>query len=68
MKSDLKKQQRTEILKGQPIKEIIDMQNMPQPVDCWKESKIMSPVYYFLFNTGDQKKTVANQTVTDLKF
>ena len=37
-----------------------------------RESKIMSPsaylaavVYYFLFNTVDQKKTVVNQAVVD---
>ena len=45
---------------------------MPRPVERWAESKIMSPsaylataVYYFLFNTIDQKKTVANQAVAD---
>ena len=39
----------------------------------WAESKIMLPssylaagVYYFLYNTVDQKKTVANQVVADL--
>ena len=45
---------------------------MPRPVERWAESKIMSPsaylaaaVYYFLFNTIDQKKMIANQAVSD---
>ena len=57
---------------GLPIEEIIKEQNMPRPVEHWAESKIMSPsaylavaVYYFLFNTADQKKTIANQAVSD---
>ena len=46
---------------------------MPRPVERWTESKIMLPsaylvaaVYFFLYNTVDQKKTVANQAVADL--
>ena len=67
MKSDRERQQRIESLKGQPIEEIIDKQNMPRPVLHWAESKILSPssylaaaVYFFLYNTVDQKKTVTN--------
>ena len=73
MKSDRERQQRMESLKGQPIEEIIDKQNMPRPVLCWAESKILSPssylaaaVYCFLCNTVDQKKMVPNQAVADL--
>ena len=61
------------MMSGQPIEEIVQEQNMPQPVERWAESKIMSPslylaaaVYYFLFNTVNQKTTVANQVVVDL--
>ena len=46
---------------------------MPRPVECWIESKIMSPsaylaaaVYYFLYSVVDQKKAVGNQAVADL--
>ena len=46
---------------------------MPRLVECWVESKIMSPsaylaaaVYYFLYSVVDQKKTVGNQVVADL--
>ena len=73
MKSDRERQQRMENLKGQPIEEIIDKQNMLRPVLHWAESKILSPssylaaaVYFFLYNTVDQKKTVPNQAVADL--
>ena len=45
---------------------------MPRPVERWAESKIMSPsaylvaaVYYFLFNTIDQKKMIVNKVVSD---
>ena len=73
MKSDREQQHRMENLKGQPIEEIINEQNMPRPVLCWAESKILSPssylaaaVYFFLYNTIDQKKTIPNQAVADL--
>ena len=73
MKLDREQQQRAEMLKGWPIKEIIEMQNVPRLVERWKDLKIMSPsaylaavFYYFVFNTVDQKKTLANQTVADL--
>ena len=46
MKSDRERQQRMESLKGQPIEEIIDEQNMPRPVLRWAESKILSPSSY----------------------
>ena len=46
---------------------------MPRPVPRWAESKIMSPsaylaaaVYFFLYNTVDQTKSVSNQAVADL--
>ena len=46
---------------------------MPRPVLHWAESKILSPssylaaaVYFFLYNTVDQRKTVPNQVVADL--
>ena len=59
-------------MRGQPIEELVKEQNMPHPVERLTESKIMSPssylaaaVYYFLYNTVDQKKTVANQAVAD---
>ena len=72
MKTERECQQKAEMMRGQPIEEIIKEQNMPQPVERWVESKIMSPstylvaaVYYFLFNTVDQKKTVANQAVAE---
>ena len=42
MKSDRERQQRVENMKGQPIEEIINEQNMPRPVLHWAESKIMS--------------------------
>ena len=64
MKTECEWQQRAEMMKGQPIEEIVKEQNMPQPVARWAESNIMSPssylvaaVYYFLYNTVDQKKT-----------
>ena len=72
MKSECEHQQKAEQMRGLPIEEIIKEQNMPRLVECWAESKIMSPsaylaaaVYYFLFNTVDQKKTIANQAVSD---
>ena len=72
MKSECERQQKAEQMRGLPIEDIIKEQNMPRPVECWVESKIMSPsaylaaaVYYFLFNTIDQKKTIANQAVSD---
>ena len=62
MKSDRERQQRIENLKGQPIEEVIDEQNMPRPILHWAESKILSPssylaaaVYLCLYNTVDQK-------------
>ena len=65
MKSERERQQKAEQMWGLPIEDIIKEQNMPRPVECWAESKIMSPsayleaaVYYFLFNTVDQKKQV----------
>ena len=71
MKSECECQQKAEQMRGLPIEDIIKEQNMPRPVECWAVSKIMSPsaylaaaVYYFLFNTVDQKKTVANQAVS----
>ena len=72
MKSERECQQRAEQMLGLPIEDIIKEQNMSRPMEWWAESKIMSPsaylvaaVYYFLFNTVDQKKTVANQAVAD---
>ena len=72
MKMESECQQKAEMMRGQPIGEIIKEHNMPRLVERWAESKIMSPsaylaaaVYYFLFNTVDQKKTVANQTVAE---
>ena len=72
MKSEHEHQQRAEQMWGLPIEDIIKEQNMPRPMERWAESKIMSPsaylaaaVYYFLFNTIDQKKTIANQAVVD---
>ena len=72
MKSEREHQQKEEQMRGLPIEDIIKEQNMPRPVECWAESKIMSPsaylvavVYYFLFNTVDQKKMIANQVVSD---
>ena len=72
MKSEREHQQKAEQMRGLPIEEIIKEQNMPRPVECWAESKTMSPsaylvaaVYYFLFNTIDQKKTIVNQAVSD---
>ena len=72
MKSEHEHQQKAEQMQGLPIEDIIKEQNMPRPVECWVESKIMSlspylavAVYYFLFNTIDQKKMIANQTVLD---
>ena len=73
MKSDREQQQRLENLKGQLIEEVINEQNMSRPVLRWAESKILSPslylatgVYFFLYNTVDQKKTVPNQAVADM--
>ena len=73
MKTEREWCEKAEQLRGLPIKDIIKEQNMPRPVECWVESKIMSPsaylaaaVYYFLFGMVDQKKAVANQTVADL--
>ena len=72
IKTECERQQKAEMMRGQPIEEIVKEQNMPRPVERWAESKIMSPssylaaaVYYFLFNTVDQKKTVANKAVVD---
>ena len=72
MKSERERQQKAEQMQGLPIEDIIKDQNMPRPVEHWAGSKIMSPsaylaavVYYFLFNTVDQKKTVVNQAVVD---
>ena len=46
---------------------------MPRPVECWVDSKIMSPsaylaaaVFYFLYGVMDQKKAVVNQMVAEL--
>ena len=73
MKSDREYHEKAEQLRGSPIEDIIREQNMPRPVECWAESKIMSlsayltaAVYYFLYNVANQKKTVANQMVADL--
>ena len=73
METEHKWQQQTEVMRGQPIEEIVQEQNMPRPVERWTKLKIMSPssylaaaVYYFLFNMVNQKKTVANQIVADL--
>ena len=41
-------QQKAEMMRGQPIKEIVKKQNMPQPVERWAESKIMSPSSYLV--------------------
>ena len=73
MKTERERQQRLEQLKGTPIEEIIRDQNMPCPKPRWKDSKIMSPsaylaaaVYFFLYNTVDNTKSVSNQAVADL--
>ena len=72
MKTEHERQQRLEQLKGMPIEEIVREQNMPRPKPRRKDSKIMSPsaylapVYFFLYNTVDQMKSVSNQAVTDL--
>ena len=73
MKTERERQQRLEQLKGMPIEEIVRDQNMPCPRPRWKESKIMLPsaylaaaVYFFLYNTVDQSKSVTNQAVADL--
>ena len=72
MKTERERQQRLEQLKGLPIEEIVKEQNMPHLVPRWAESKIMSPslylvaaVYFFLYNTVDQTKSVSNQAVVD---
>ena len=72
MKTEHERQQKAELLRGHPIEEIVKEQKMLRPVERWMESKIMSPssylaveVYFFLYNTVDQKKTVANQAVAD---
>ena len=46
---------------------------MPRPMECWVDSKIMSPsaylaaaVFYFLYGVMDQKKAVVNQMVAEL--
>ena len=72
MKLECECQQKAEQMWGLPIEDIIKEQNMPRLVEHWAESKIMSPsaylaaaVYYFLFNTVDQKKTIVNQVVSD---
>ena len=73
MKTEHEHQQKVEQMRGLLIEEIIKEQNMPRLVERWAESKIISPsaylgaaVYYFLFNTVDQKNKVANQTVAHL--
>ena len=73
MKTEREWCEKAEQLRGLPIEDIIKEQNMLRPVECWVESKIMSPsayltvaVYYFLLGMVDQKKAVANQTVADL--
>ena len=73
MKTEHEHQQKAEQMRGLPIEELIKEQNIPRLEERWAESKIMSlsaylvaAVYYFLFNTVDQKKTVANQTVAEL--
>ena len=73
MKTERERQQRLEQLKGTPIEEIVRDQNMPCPKPRWKDPKIMSPsaylvaaVYFFLYNTVDNTKSVSNQAVADL--
>ena len=73
MKMECEQHEKAEQLRRLPIEDIIKEQNMPRLVECWVESKIMSPsaylaaaVYYFLFGMVDQKKAVMNQAVADL--
>ena len=73
MKTECERHEKAEQLCGLPIEDIIKEQNMLRLVECWVESKIMSPsayltaaIYYFLLGMVDQKKAVANQTVVDL--
>ena len=50
-------------MKGQPIEEIIEQQNIPRPMDRWVNSSILLPtrylaavVYYFVYGQADVKK------------
>ena len=46
MKTEHERCEKAEQLRGLPIEDIIKEQNMLRPVECWVESKIMSPSAY----------------------
>ena len=68
------RQEKTEEMKGQPIEEIIEQQNIPRLIDRRVNSSILLPtqflavmVYYFIYGEANvENKSMSNKGVADL--
>ena len=65
--------EKSEDLRNQPLKQIIEEQNVPVPMERWSNSSIMLPtqyldtmVYYFVFVEADPRRTVTNKGMAAL--
>ena len=73
MRLQREREEKAESLHNQPIKEVIESQNVPVPVLRWSESSIMLPtqylaamVYYFVAAEADSTRTVTNKGVATM--
>ena len=73
MRLQREREEKAESLRNQPIKEVIESQNVPVPVLWWSESSIMLPtqylaamVYYFVAAEADSTRMVTNKGVATM--
>ena len=59
-------------MRNTKIEDIIIEQNLPTPLERWKESKVLLPtrylaaaVHYFVYSQADQKNPMTNKFVSD---
>ena len=69
-REDVKKAEIKEELKNTPIDEIVALQNLPTPLERWKESKILLPTrylaaaaHYFVYSQAVQNAPMTNKFV-----
>ena len=69
-KEEVRKAEICDELKGMDIKDIVALQNLPTPLDRWKDSKILLPTHYlaaaahyFVFSQAVQEAPMTNKFV-----
>ena len=69
-KEEVRKAEIRDELKGMDIKDIVALQNLPTPLDRWKDSKILLPTrylaaaaHYFVFSQAVQEAPMTNKFV-----